>query len=153
MKFKLLDNEFSSKPCCINLKLWLKKLWNKLKKKFVSYIFFYLETVILITNELQLRNPVLQRILYYYTDCIRQYKFRRFKNLKTSVRLKTVFLGWGWGGGGHFEPEPKLQARSAPPPIFLAPQTMRVYDRHFWPDFCQSCTWCCVKNWKFVWFP
>ena len=92
-------------------------------KKNLFQTFFYLETVILITNELQLRNPVLQTILYYYTDCIRQYKFRRFKNLKTSVRLKTVFLGWGGGGGGEGRTSSlSLSFRLEVPPIFFGPR-------------------------------
>ena len=67
----------------------------KFEKKTCFIHFFYLETEILITNELQLRNFVLQTILVKYKDCIGQYKFRRFKNIKTSLRLKTLFLGWG----------------------------------------------------------
>ena len=84
------------------MQTYLSKLnlrMEKIEKK-ICFIHFFLETVILITNELQLRNPVLQTIMVKYKDCIRQYKFRRFKNIKTSLRLKTLFLGWGGGGGG-----------------------------------------------------
>ena len=107
------------------MQTYLSKLnlrMEKIEKKNCFIHFFYLEIVILITNELQLRDPVLQTILYLYTDCIRQYKFRRFKNLKTSLRLKTLFLGWGGGGVRGGTSSLSLSFRlEVPPPLFFWP--------------------------------